>query len=195
MDFIKQVPSIEYEDVYNVEIPTLINKNRGPVYVKHAISFKNTTGQPLTTAPATVLFKAEPNNKFLVQGLMKYCLPGHDANLEMTTAHDVHVTTHVQVSPCNCKVATDEQEKDRKCTKFSALCEVVLVNYKQESVKCKVGYELRGTLATSDPKVKSKISVANPHDINQCAKYAWEINIDPQEEKKIVFSYTFISRT
>ena len=45
--------------------------NKGAVEVKHAISFKNSTGQPLTTAPATVLAKAEPNNKFLNCGFFK----------------------------------------------------------------------------------------------------------------------------
>merc|ERR1712137_1458928 len=122
MDFINKVPSIKYEDVYFADMD-----NKGSVEVKHAISFKNTTGQPLTTAPATVLSKAESNSKFLVQGLMKYCWPGHDANLEITSTHDVQVNFSVKSD------TTENPEKDGEYMMYSTLhnCEVVLVNYKQ----------------------------------------------------------------
>ena len=61
MDFITAVPSIKYEDVYFVNLNKADMENKGDVEVKHAISFKNMTGQPLTTAPATVLATADPN--------------------------------------------------------------------------------------------------------------------------------------
>jgi len=186
MDFINKVSSIKYEDVYFVDLNYADMDNKGAVEVKHAISFKNTTGQPLTTAPATVLSKAEPNSKFLVQGLMKYCWPGHDANLEITSTHDVQVNFSVKSD------TTEEQEKDNDYTMYSTLhhCEVVLVNYKQESVKCKVEHTLRGALAASDPDVKNKIDkIISYHDINPHAKYVWEIIVGPQQNNKIVFSY------
>lgn len=187
MDFINKVPSIKYEDVYFVDLNSADMDNKGAVEVKHAISFKNTTGQPLTTAPATVLSKAEPNSKFLVQGLMKYCWPGHDANLEITSTHDVQVNFSVKSAG-----TTEEKEKDSEYTVYSTLhnCEVVLVNYKQESVKCKVEHSLRGALTVSDPEVKNKIEkIVNYHDINPHAKYVWEIIVGPQETNKIVFSF------
>ena len=186
MDFINKVPSIKYEDVYFVDLNSADMDNKGAVEVKHAISFKNTTGQPLTTAPATVLSKAEPNSKFLVQGLMKYCWPGHDANLEITSTHDVQVNFSVKSD------TTENPEKDGEYVMYSTLhnCEVVLVNYKQESVKCKVEHSLRGAITASDPDVKSKIEkIVSYHDINPQAKYVWEINVGPQETNKIVFSY------
>ena len=191
MDFINKVPSIKYEDVYFVDLNSADMENKGAVEVKHAISFKNTTGQPLTTAPATVLSKAEPNSKFLVQGLMKYCWPGHDANLEITSTHDVQVNFSVKSD------TTENPEKDGEYVMYSTLhtCEVVLVNYKQESVKCKVEHSLRGAITASDPDVKSKIEkIVSYHDINPQAKYVWEINVGPQETNKIVFSYIFKER-
>ena len=191
MDFINKVSSIKYEDVYFVDLNSADMDNKGAVEVKHAISFKNTTGQPLTTAPATVLSKAEPNSKFLVQGLMKYCWPGHDANLEITSTHDVQVNFSVKSD------TTEEQEKDNDYTMYSTLhhCEVVLVNYKQESVKCKVEHTLRGALVASDPDVKNKIDkIVSYHDINPHAKYVWEIIVGPQQNNKIVFSYILKER-
>ena len=192
MDFINKVPSIKYEDVYFVDLSSADMDNKGAVEVKHAISFKNTTGQPLTTAPATVLSKAVPNSKFLVQGLMKYCWPGHDANLEITSTHDVQVNFSVKSAE-----TTEKQEKDSEYTVYSTLhnCEVVLVNYKQESVKCKVEHSLRGELTVSDPEVKSKIEkIVSYHDINPNAKYVWEIIVGPQETNKIVFSFILKER-
>ena len=191
MDFINKVSSIKYEDVYFVDLNSADMDNKGAVEVKHAISFKNTTGQPLTTAPATVLSKAEPNSKFLVQGLMKYCWPGHDANLEITSTHDVQVNLAVKSD------TTEEQEKDSDYTMYSTLhnCEVVLVNYKQESVKCKVEHTLRGALVSSNPAVKNKIDkIVSYHDINPHAKYVWEIIAGPQQNNKIVFSYILKER-
>ena len=74
LNFIEDVPSIKYEDVYYVNLDDV--NDSGEVDVKHAISFKNTTSQPLTTAPATILAKSGENSKFLVQGMMKFTLPG-----------------------------------------------------------------------------------------------------------------------
>ena len=162
--------------------------NKGAVEVKHAISFKNTTGQPLTTAPATVLSKAEPNNRFLVQGLMKYCRPGQDATLEITSTNDVQVNISVKSEK------TEEQEMHPNNINIivSTLhnCEVVLVNYKQESVKCIVKHSLNGVLTVSDPEVKSKNEkFVSSYDYNPLAKYNWEVNVNPKETNKIVFSY------
>ena len=194
MDFINKVPRMKYEDVYLADLNTVDMDNRGTVEVKHAISFKNTTGQPLTTAPATVLSKAETNSKFLVQALMKYCWPDHDANLEITSTHDVQVNFSIKSEE-----STKEREKDSEYIIHSILknCEVLLVNYKQERVKCKVEYSLRGELAASDPEVKKIIEkniVTYNIDINPHAKYVWEIILDPKEQKKIAFSYLWKER-
>ena len=188
MDFINKVPSIKYEDVYLVNLNTADMDNKGAVEVKHAISFKNSTGQPLTTAPATVLAKAEPNNKFLVQGLMNYCWPGHDANLEITSTHDVQVNFLTQSAE-----SIKEQEKDTEYIIYSVLknCEVVLVNNKEESVKCKVEHTFKGELASSDPEVRNKIdkNMGAYNDLNPLAKFVWEIALGPKDKKKMTFSY------
>ena len=71
MDFINKTTDIKYEDIYYINLNRReggISVWNGPVEVKHAISFKNVTGQPLTPASATVLAKGDPDNKFLVQG-------------------------------------------------------------------------------------------------------------------------------
>ena len=188
MDFINKVPSIKYEDVYLVNLNTADMDNKGAVEVKHAISFQNSTGQPLTTAPATVLAKAEPNDEFLVQGLMKYCCPGHDANLEITSTHDVQVNFSTQSAE-----SIKEQEMDTEYIINSVLknCEVVLVNNKEESVKCKVEHTLGGELASSDPEVKNKIdkNMGAYNYLNPLAKFVWEIALGPKDKKKMTFSY------
>ena len=88
-------------------------------------------------------------------------------------------------------------KNDSKYTIYSTLdnFEVVFVNYKEESVKCKVQRTLIGTLTASDPDVKSKLEkIVKPHDTNPQAKYVWEINVNPQENSKLAFSCSCISR-
>ena len=60
------------------------------VPVKHAISFKKTSGQPLTKAPVSILGKTSDNNsKFMVQGMMKFTNPAKNATIEITRTMDV----------------------------------------------------------------------------------------------------------
>ena len=92
--FIDACNGIEYEDVYYLDLDKVSGRSngreQGSVEVKHAISFQNSSGQPLTTAPVSILTKTEDNNnKPMVQGMMKYTGPGKKATVEITRTLDV----------------------------------------------------------------------------------------------------------
>ena len=63
------------------------------VKVKHAISFRNPTGQPLTGGPVSILARQneEVESKFMVQAMMKFTGPEKPIIVEITRAMDVQV--------------------------------------------------------------------------------------------------------
>ena len=196
MDFITPVPNIRYEDVYYVNLNNADADNKGDVEVKHAISFKNLTEQPLTSAPATVLAKAETNSKFLVQGRMKYTGPGQDATLEITTTMDVQVKFGITTLDTTKQKELDNPGSEYMIATTVKKGKVELVNNKNEMVKCKVEYKLHGDMIESDPLVKDKVenSGSRHHGINSFTKQIWEIEMNPNGKKTISFSYNWKER-
>ena len=191
LDFIKPVSGIKYEDVYYINLDKADMDNKGNVEVMHAISYKNISEQPLTSGPVTVLCKTkeEENSKFLVQGLMKFTGVNQDVNVEITTSMDVLSKFSLE---------TKETKMDKKIKWFNVLStsyttgEVEIINMKDEDIKCKVEYNLRGSLIKSEPKFKDKVESSRRqyYDLNVVTKYVWEVEVPKKEKKKITFEFS-----
>ena len=99
MPFIKECKEVKYEDVYFLDLDQRVRVMRSgedeenSVEVKHAISFRNPTGQPLTGGPVSILAKQkeESESKFMVQAMMKFSGPDKPIIIEITRAMDVQV--------------------------------------------------------------------------------------------------------
>lgn len=94
---------LEYTDLYKLEIPfgpppevrnhfnnsqqTQISRMLASPKAKHTIRLVNSSGHPLTTAPALIL----KEGRVLGQGLMTYTPSGGSKDLEITTAVDIKV--------------------------------------------------------------------------------------------------------
>ena len=108
MPFIKECRQVKYEDVYFLDLDQRVRTMRvgedeeNSVEVKHAISFRNPTGQPLTGGPVSILARQneEVESKFMVQAMMKFTGPEKPIIVEITRAMDVQVTT-VEISHIN----------------------------------------------------------------------------------------------
>ena len=100
MPFIKECLDVKYEDVYFVDLDQRVRTMRSgedeenSVEVKHAVSFRNPTGQPLTSGPVSVLARQKEGteSKFMVQAMMKFTGPDKPVIVEITRAMDVQVT-------------------------------------------------------------------------------------------------------
>ena len=191
LDFIKPVIDIKYEDVYYINLDRADLGNKGNVDVKHAIGFKNISGQPLTTGPVTVLCKSkeEKNDKFLVQGLMKFTGKNQDANVEITTSMDV--LSKFTIKTEDTKV--DEKRENEKYVLSTTYQtgEVEIINMKDEDIKCKVEYTLCGTMIKSEPEFKDKTENSKRHlsDLNLVTKYVWEVNVGRKQKGNIKFNF------
>ena len=99
MPFIKECLDVKYEDVYFVDLDQRVRTMRSgedeenSVEVKHAVSFRNPTGQPLTSGPVSVLARQKEGteSKFMVQAMMKFTGPDKPVIVEITRAMDVQV--------------------------------------------------------------------------------------------------------
>ena len=140
--------------------------------MKHGISFKNTTGQPLTTASATILARGEPNSKFLVQGLMKFTGVDREATIEITNTMEVEAKMRIET-----KEKTTERDLVDGFVIISTLksAEAEFINYRDEAVKCRVEYYPQGRLLDSQPNFEDKIEQSGSgrryQDINPTTKY------------------------
>ncbi|MEI8242593.1 MAG: hypothetical protein WCI17_04940 [bacterium] len=95
--------TLKYRDVFALEIPYApppevwrnFDNNRqaelarlvGAPKVLHKIRLANSSGMPLTTAPALIL----RDDRVLAQGLMTYASPGAETDLDITTSVDIRV--------------------------------------------------------------------------------------------------------
>merc|ERR1712130_566738 len=99
MPFIKECREVKYEDVYFLDLDQRVRMMKSgedeenSVEVKHAISFRNPTGQPLTGGPVSILARQneEVESKFMVQAMMKFTGPEKPIIVEITRAMDVQV--------------------------------------------------------------------------------------------------------
>jgi hypothetical protein len=95
--------TLPYQDVFKLELPftpppevrSRFNTDQqeqlarllSTPKVKHVLRLRNSSEQPLTTAPALIL----QNNRLLAQGMITYTASGGVSDLEITTAVDVSV--------------------------------------------------------------------------------------------------------
>jgi len=191
LDFIKPVVNITYEDVYYINLDRADMGNKGNVDVKHAIGFKNNSGQPLTTGPVTVLCKKkeDKNEKFLVQGLMKFTGTNQDANVEITSSMDV--LSKFSVNTAETKLDEKNDKDNYVLSTTYQTGEVEIINMKDEDIKCKVEYTLRGTLIKSEPEFKEKIENSKRHlsDLNLVTKYVWEVKVGKKQKGNVKFNF------
>jgi hypothetical protein len=205
LPFIEECASEPYQDVYFFD---LNNKRSGNddsmIEATHAITFKNTSGQPFTTGPVSVLMaedsegsnkddKSKNNNEnnFLVQGLMKFTGPNKIATVEITKALDVEGKFVIETS----KERKVEAKKKVKDEEYELVCiqkagTVTITNLKNEEVKCKIDHLLYGHLEKSEPAhMEVTERQAGHHDLNPTAKYVWQVKVPAKGKAELVFTY------
>merc|ERR1711892_63385 len=149
--FIEECCNIGYEDIYYLDLDQVNNgsyddEEQSSVEVKHAITFKNTSGQPLTTAPVSILAKTkDSNSKFMVQGMMKFTGPAKNATIEITKTMDVQGKFVIEtLKERKTEVINESMEGKHKqyVDLIKKVAKVIIVNSKDEEIKCKIDYHL-----------------------------------------------------
>ena len=172
--------------------------------------FKNTSGQPFTTGPVSILMaedstntemegmetdkqprKKNYGNNFMVQGLMKFTGLNKMATIEVTKALDVEGKFVVETSKDRKVEATKKvKDEDYELECIQKTGTVTITNMKNEEVKCKIDHLLYGHLETSEPMhIEVTERQTGHHDVNPTSKYVWEIKVPPKGKADLVFKY------
>merc|ERR1719412_1030516 len=207
LPFIKECAPEPYQDVYFFDLNNKgVGNDETMVEATHAITFKNTSGQPFTTGPVSVLMadesgsddmegdtpkKRNKENNFLVQGLMKFTGPNKTATVEITKALDVEGKFVIETS----KERTVEAKKKIKEDDYELVCikktgTVTITNMKNEEVKCKIDHLLYGHLEKSEPSHTEVTERQTGHqDLNPTAKYVWQVKAPARGKVELVFTF------
>jgi len=219
MNFIKACPNVEYEDIYYLDLNQKMTVYRSTedseeeLEAIHAISFKNVSEQPLTSAPVSVLAKKASEdwrsedgdtineNNFMVQGMMKFTQVGKSATVEITKAMDVNGKFLVETNPeRKTELVTDGPggfgsffsagPKKKYADSIEKNGKVLVINSKDEEINCKIEYLLYGHLTTSNPEPIEKTERRhNSHGLNPTTKYVWQIKVPARNTAELTFKY------
>jgi len=203
MPFIKECREVKYEDVYFLDLDQRVRTMRSgedeenSVEVKHAISFRNPTGQPLTGGPVSILARQneEVESKFMVQAMMKFTGPEKPIIVEITRAMDVQATYSVETS------------KEKKTELWSAAVswtgagkkyvdvvtkkgKLTIKNPKPTAIKCKIEHNLKGHLEKSKPAVKEVTErPSHGQELNPTSKLLWELEVPAEGSAELSIDY------
>merc|ERR1712130_599611 len=203
MPFIKECREVKYEDVYFLDLDQRVRMMKSgedeenSVEVKHAISFRNPTGQPLTGGPVSILARQneEVESKFMVQAMMKFTGPEKPIIVEITRAMDVQANYSVETS------------KEKKTELWSAAVswtgagkkyvdvvakkgKLVIKNPKATAIKCKIEHALQGHLEKSKPAVKEVTErPSHGQELNPTSKLLWELEVPAEGSAELNIEY------
>jgi len=203
--FIKQCGEIEYEDIYFIELDRKVDvaingeDEESSVEVKHAITFKNPTGQPLTSAPVSVLAQEkgeEGQSRFMVQAMMKFTGPGKPVTVELTRTFDVQANFVIETgkerkSEQISKAVTWTGQGKKYADVISKKGKMSIKNHKKTAIKCKIEHTLEGHLTNSDPTPKEAIErPSRSHmELNPTSKMTWEISVPAEGVAELNIQY------
>merc|ERR1712130_810155 len=203
MPFIKECREVKYEDVYFLDLDQRVRMMKSgedeenSVEVKHAISFRNPTGQPLTGGPVSILARQneEVESKFMVQAMMKFTGPEKPIIVEITRAMDVQATYSVETC------------KEKKTELWSAAVswtgagkkyvdvvtkkgKLTIKNPKATAIKCKIEHALQGHLEKSKPAVKEVTErPSHGQELNPTSKLLWELEVPAEGSAELSIEY------
>ena len=202
LPFIEEFTSEPYQDVYFFDLSNKgLAKDDTMIEATHAITFKNTSGQPFTTGPVSVLMAKESKvtdkgdkirnndeNNFLVQSLMKFTGPNKIATVEITKALDVE-GKFVLTTSKERKIEFKNKNKDELvCIEKTG--SVTITNLKDEEVDCKIDYLLHGQLQKSEPPHIEATEVNDGGiDQNPTTKYVWQVKVPPKGKAELIFMF------
>jgi hypothetical protein len=184
-----------YESVYSWDLPFPVLRPRGmeipsgpqqtiPADFWHTLRFKNTSGQPLTTAAATTF----RNGEIIGQDMLRYTPSGAETVLRVTKAMDIQG-----------EESEEEVARERMALKLPNAVSYDLVtlkgtvrvrNTKNERVKIVLTRELPGEFVDSEgvaPKVTK--TTAGLRQMNPFSRLVWETELAPGQETTLGYRY------
>jgi hypothetical protein len=160
-----------------------------PQDVWHSLKFRNTSGQPLTTAAATT-FK---DGQILGQDMMKYTPVGADAELRVSKALDIRAeSTEEEVARERTALRLPNGSTFDLVTLRGTL---TAINRKTESVKLKITKNVTGEVVTAAGEPKVTKTAKGMRDVNPRSLLEWTTTVAPGKTATFTYEYKLYVRT
>ncbi len=191
----------EYEHIYCWDIEDLIANNveyrqippgqdKLPEEVWHALKFKNSANQPLTTAPVSIL----SNGELIGQSQTSYVPTGADAEVRINKSLDIR-----------CEWFEEELSRERGAIKRYdnwPLYDLVRIkgtleihNMKADKVKMAVNKEFTGEIQSKSAEATVKKTVKSLREVNPGGTINWILNVDSGKKQTLNYEYTVYVRS
>jgi len=183
--------SAPFTEIYTLDIVDSTVNNveyRGvpdvPLDVWHTIQFKNTSGQPFTTAIATI-FK---NGEILGQDTMHYVSAGSTAEIKITKALDAHSEAD-EVEVSRERAAIKQQNGFSTYDLVTLKGTLKVSNTKPKTIKMRIKKELTGEVTDTEGAPIVTKTAKGLRSYNPVSKIVW--NVDVESGKSVTLSYTY----
>lgn len=188
----------EYTHLYTLDIPNTINeveqydpnsRRATPYDVWHTIRFKNTSEQPLTTAPATVYKSGE----ILGQDTVTYTSKDAEVRIRMSKALEIGNDT-----------SEEEVGRERGALKTTSYGVFDLVtingtievkNRKPEAVPIRITKSVVGEVTASSNNAKLTKTAKGLREVNPRTQIEWNATLAPGASLSLTYTYKIYVRT
>ncbi len=191
----------DYEHIYCWDIEDLIANNveyrqippgqeKLPEDVWHALKFKNSANQPLTTAPVSIL----SNGELIGQSQTSYVPTGADAEIRINKSLDIR-----------CEWFEEELSRERGAIKRYdnwPLYDLVRIkgtleinNMKSEKVKMAVNKQFTGEIQSKSAEATVKKTVKSLREVNPGGTLTWVLSVDAGKKQTLNYEYTVYVRS
>lgn len=168
-----------YSTLYSIDF-SADEIDDSPLATWQTIKFRNSSGVPLTTAPAT----AYRENKLIGQDNLKYTPAGAEGSLRLARAVDI-------TSRFNSTEASDGTLVIDRTTHQVVLRSgtVTLQNLKKEDALIEVQTTTAGEVVSADNGGEFKRLAERVNDLNPMSRIKWTLRLKPNEKRQLKFTY------
>lgn len=186
----------EYSHLYTVELPDTVANNTeyrpmpdGPSDVWHSLKLKNTSGQPLTTAPATVY----RDGQLMGQDTLMYTSTGADFLVKMSKALDIRVDGTEQELTRE-RGALRMPNSGNVYDLVSLQGTVAIKNYKNQPVTMRLTKTVTGEVTEAEANPVTTKTAKGLREVNPTSRLVWTIDLKPGEQRDLKYSYKLYLR-
>jgi len=186
-----------YKDVYTWDIADTTVNNveyrgipEGPQDVWHALRFKNTSGQPLTTSVATTFDKGE----IVGQDMMGYTPAGAETELKVNKSLDIRAEgseSEVQRE----RGAIKNRDGYPVFDKVTIEGTLQITNMKPVAVETRITRNLTGELVKDPDQAQAAKTAVGLTQANPTTRITWKPVLQPGEKKKLAYTYQIFVRS
>jgi hypothetical protein len=158
--------------------------------VWHSVSFKNTSGHPLTTAPAMTM----QNGQILGQDTMPYVSQGAEAEVKITKALDIQTeSSEEEVSRVRGAIKAPNNYPLYDQVTLKGTLEAT--NRKSEAVSLRIRHDFTGELVSADENPDVKKTAQGLKAVNPTGRLSWTKTIEPGQKLHLTYTYQVFVKT